>query len=174
MAPNRRVSLSAATQAREGASSPAPVQGSSALDSASERDRPRILLVEDDPDRVMLTMHALEAAEMDIEVEVASDGVQALDVLFQRGWQPDLIFLDLDLPRIDGFEVLARVRAQASARHLPIIVLSSSGNDEDIRASYKLGANSYIRKPVDYIEFRRSIRRASEYWLGLNEAAGPG
>lgn len=134
---------------------------------------PTILLVEDDPNRVVLTCHALEQSGFTNPVVVAKDGVEALELLFddeegEPGVLPGLILLDLKLPRMDGLQVLDRVRADERTRSLPVVVLTSSNEDSDRQACYRRGANSYITKPVDYDEFIEAIEQIGRYWLDLN------
>lgn len=140
-----------------------------------------ILLVEDNPDDAALTLHALETNQITNPVVVARDGVEALDYLFASGVHagrdpgdlPTLVLLDLKLPRIDGLEVLRRLRADARTRLLPVVILTSSDEDEDRLQSYSLGANSYVRKPVDFDEFVRAAGQLGLYWLLLNRAPPP-
>ena len=137
----------------------------------------RILLVEDDPDGVELTLRALEKSNPPSHITVARDGVEALEYLFGTGPQaardldslPQLILLDLKLPRMDGLEVLRRLRADTRTRHIPVVVLTSSTEESDLASSYALGANSYIRKPVDFREFVEAARHLGIYWLRLNQ-----
>jgi two-component system response regulator len=137
-----------------------------------------ILLVEDNPDDEALTLRALQKNNIRNEVVVAHDGVEALDYLFGTGTRagrggvlvPQLILLDLKLPRIDGLEVLRRLRADPATRLLPVVILTSSTEERDLVNSYSLGANSYVRKPVDFGEFTEAIRQLGLYWLILNEA----
>lgn len=137
-----------------------------------------ILLVEDNPDDEALTLRALEKNKILNEVVVAHDGVEALDYLFAEGAyagrdlcvMPEVILLDLKLPKIDGLEVLKRLRADERTRLLPVVILTSSNQEQDIIASYNLGANSYIRKPVDFTQFIDAVRQLGLYWLVLNEA----
>jgi two-component system, response regulator len=137
-----------------------------------------ILLVEDNPDDVDLTLRALRKEGMTAEVAVVSGGLEALDYLLCRGRyegrdperRPAVILLDLKLPGLHGLDVLARLRADRSTSLLPVVVLTSSREESDVSASYALGANSYIRKPVDFDRFRESIRHIATYWLTLNEA----
>ena len=137
-----------------------------------------ILLVEDDPDDVKLTLKALEKSRITNKVEVAWDGVEALDYLFGRGKfegrdlsiMPQLILLDLKMPKLDGIEVLRRMRSDERTKLLPVVVLTTSTEDRDRIESYKLGANSYIRKPVDFYQFAEAIQQLGLYWLVLNEA----
>jgi CheY-like chemotaxis protein len=136
-----------------------------------------ILLVEDNPDDQELTRRALEENDIANEIVVAQDGAEALDYLFGRGrWadrdldvQPQLVLLDLKLPKVDGLEVLRRVRADERTARLPVIVLTSSREESDVAESYGSGANSYVRKPVDFTEFREAVRQVGLYWLLLNE-----
>ncbi len=141
-----------------------------------------ILLVEDNPDDVELTLRAFKKCNIANEVVVARDGVEALDYLFGTGAyagrdlsvMPAVVLLDLKLPRIDGLEVLRRLRADERTRFLPVVVLTSSNEDQDVVNSYQLGANSYIRKPVDFIQFIEAARQLGIYWLLLNEAPPKG
>jgi two-component system response regulator len=135
-----------------------------------------ILLVEDNPDDEALTLRALKKNNILNEVVVARDGVQALDYLFgtgshagrDTGVQPQIILLDLKLPRIDGLEVLRRLRADPRTSLLPVAILTTSNEERDILSSYQLGANSYIRKPVDFEQFMEAVRQLGMYWLVLN------
>lgn len=137
-----------------------------------------ILLVEDNPDDEALTLRALKKKNILNEVIVAHDGVEALDYLFAEGKYagrdenvtPEVILLDLKLPRIDGLEVLRRVRADARTSLLPIVILTSSKEDRDMIESYSLGCNSYIRKPVDFVQFGDAVQQLGLYWLVLNAA----
>jgi CheY-like chemotaxis protein len=141
-----------------------------------------ILLVEDNPDDELLTLRALRANHLGNHVEVARDGVDALDYLFRRGKHaeraegavPQLILLDLKLPKMDGLEVLQRLRANARTRRLPVVVLTSSREEQDIISSYELGANSYVRKPVDFEQFLEAVRQLGLYWLVLSELPNRG
>jgi len=135
-----------------------------------------ILLIEDNPDDEALTLRAFKRSNIMNEVLVVHDGVEALDYLFAQGAYadrdptqlPELVLLDLKLPRIDGLEVLRRLRADARTRLLPVVVLTSSDEERDIVESYSLGANSYIRKPVDFTQFTEAVRQLGLYWLVLN------
>jgi len=137
-----------------------------------------ILLVEDNPDDEALTLRALQKGNIHNEVVVAHDGVEALDYLFATGTYagreaslaPQLVLLDLKLPKIDGLEVLKRLRADEGTRLLPVVILTSSKEEQDLINSYSLGANSYIRKPVDFLQFSQSVQQLGLYWLLLNEA----
>ncbi|MHB1333710.1 MAG: response regulator [Sulfuriferula sp.] len=140
-------------------------------------DKP-ILLVEDNPDDEALTIHALKSNKIGNVVIVARNGVEALDYLFGtgayegRGPQllPAVVLLDLKLPKIDGLEVLRRIRSEARTQLLPVVILTSSTEDEDRLKGYALGANSYVRKPVDFDEFVRAAGQLGLYWLLLNES----
>jgi len=137
-----------------------------------------ILLVEDNPNDVLLTERALKKTHIESELVVARDGVEALDYLFCRqkfdctntACNPQLVLLDLKLPRIDGFEVLKRVRQDAKTRLLPVVVLTSSTEEKDILNSYAFGANSYVCKPVDYNRFVDLIQHLEQFWLILNRS----
>ena len=137
-----------------------------------------ILLVEDNPDDELLAIRALKKNKIMNEVVVARDGAEALDYLFGTGTyegrdtsvMPQVILLDLKLPKIDGLEVLKRLRSDDRTKLLPVVVLTSSKEDRDLNESYRLGANSYIRKPVDFTQFTEAIRQLGLYWLVLNEA----
>jgi two-component system, response regulator len=128
-----------------------------------------ILLVEDNPDDEALTRRALKKNNVQNEMVVAHDGQEALDYLFGSAKLPQLILLDLKLPKIDGLEVLRRLRAEERTRLLPVVVLTSSNEERDLVSSYSLGANSYVRKPVDFKEFTEAARQLGLYWLLLNE-----
>jgi two-component system, response regulator len=136
-----------------------------------------ILLVEDNPDDEALTLRALRKHNIINEVVVARDGAEALDYLFAVGaWSgrdpramPQLVLLDLKLPKIDGLEVLRRIRADERTRLLPVVILTSSNEEKDRIGGYGLGANSYVRKPVNFDEFIEAVRQLGLYWLVLNE-----
>ena len=136
-----------------------------------------ILLVEDNPDDEELTIRALRKNGIVNELVVARDGVQALDYLFGAGnWagrdttrMPAVVLLDLKLPRIDGLEVLERMRAEPRTRFVPVVVLTSSREEQDVLKSYSLCVNSYVRKPVDFLEFNEAVKHLGMYWLLLNE-----
>lgn len=135
-----------------------------------------ILLVEDSPDDQALTLRALKANNIMNPVVLVEDGAEALDYLFatggyagrDAGMLPQVVLLDLKLPKIDGLEVLKRMRADPRTRLLPVVILTSSREDRDVVSGYSLGANSYIRKPVDFSEFREAVRQLGLYWLLLN------
>lgn len=129
-----------------------------------------ILLVEDDPDHELLTIRALKKSNIANEVRVARDGEEAIDALFGTdAVRPQLILLDLKLPKIEGLEVLRRIRDSDATRMLPVVVLTSSDEERDVVRSYKLGVNSYIRKPVNFNDFAEATRQLGMYWLVLNE-----
>ncbi|MBD2353101.1 response regulator [Tolypothrix sp. FACHB-123] len=137
-----------------------------------------ILLVEDNPDDEALAIRALRRNHISNEIVVARDGVEALDYLFGTGVhserdisiKPTVILLDLKLPRIDGLEVLRRLREDKRTSLLPVVVLTTSSEEKDLINSYSLGCNSYIRKPVDFIQFTEAVRQLGMYWLLMNEA----
>ena len=136
-----------------------------------------ILLVEDNPDDVTLTLRAFQKSQITNEVVVVRDGVEALDWLFATGMHadrdphlvPQIILLDLKLPKVDGLEVLRRLRADERTHLLPVVVLTSSDEEQDLIESYRLGCNSYIRKPVNFVQFVESVRQLGLYWLVLNQ-----
>jgi two-component system response regulator len=136
-----------------------------------------ILLVEDNPDDEALTLRAFRKNNVTNEVVVARDGAEALDYLFGTGQyasrdvttMPQVVILDLKLPKIDGLEVLRRLRAAPQTRLLPVVILTSSNEERDRLEGYGLGANSYVRKPVDFAEFVDAVRQLGLYWLLLNE-----
>jgi CheY-like chemotaxis protein len=136
-----------------------------------------ILLVEDDPDDQELTIRAFGRSKLVNELVVVSDGAEAIDFLFCHGKYsdrnseelPTLILLDLKLPKMDGLEVLRRLRQDERTRLIPVIVLTSSREEQDVIESYSLGANSYVRKPVDFVQFTDAVQQLGLYWLLLNE-----
>ena len=133
-----------------------------------------ILLVEDNPDDVELTLHALRRAQVASPVLVARDGAEALEILFGggsalRGRRPRIVLLDLKLPRVSGLEVLERIRGEASTRTLPVVVLTSSGEERDVARAYALGANSYVVKPVEFEKFVAAVGEVGTYWLVRNQ-----
>jgi two-component system response regulator len=136
-----------------------------------------ILLVEDNPSDVGLTLRAFEKNRIQNKLVVAADGQEALDYLFGAGAyagrdtseMPAVILMDLKLPRVDGLEALRRIRSHALTKRLPVVILTSSREDQDVAMSYDLGANSYIRKPVDFQQFAEAVRTLNLYWVVLNE-----
>jgi two-component system response regulator len=136
-----------------------------------------ILLVEDNPDDEALTIRAFRKNSIRNEIVVARDGVEALDLLFGRNGRaalrPQVVLLDLKLPRIDGLEVLRQIRADPAGVTLPVVVLTSSREEHDIVSGYRLGCNSYVRKPVNFDQFVEAARQLGLYWLRLNEYPEP-
>lgn len=136
-----------------------------------------ILLVEDRDDDIALTLRAFEKSRIANDVVVCRDGADALDYLFARGAHaagtelPEVVLLDLNLPKIDGWQVLERIRLDERTKHLPVVTLTSSRADEDILRSYRLGTNAYVRKPVDFAQFVDAVRTLGLFWLLLNETA---
>jgi len=137
-------------------------------------DGPAILLVEDNPDDAELTLRALRRARLAHTVHVARDGVEALDFLFDeegtdRPALPRVVLLDLKLPRIDGLEVLARIRGNERTKKLPVVVITSSREEPDVQKAYGLGVNSYVVKPVEFEKFVAAIGEVGRYWVVLNQ-----
>ncbi len=138
-----------------------------------------ILLIEDNPDDEALTVRALKKNNIANEIIIARDGQEALDYLFGVGpfagrdttQLPQVVLLDLKLPKIDGLEVLKQIRSNPQTQLLPVVVLTSSNEERDIVTSYSLGANSYVRKPVDFAQFMEAARQLGLYWLVLNEVS---
>jgi CheY-like chemotaxis protein len=138
-----------------------------------------ILLIEDNPDDEKLTVRALKRNNILNEVVIARDGVEALEYLFGTGAHagrdvsalPALVLLDLKLPKVDGHEVLRQLRADVRTRRMPVVVLTSSKEEQDLITSYNHGANSYVRKPVDFTQFTEAVRQLGLYWLVLNETS---
>ncbi len=136
-----------------------------------------ILLVEDNPDDEILTVHALKMSGMCNEIIVAHDGVEALEYLFGIGKyegrdtrdQPAVVLLDLNMPRMGGLDVLSRLRDDPRTQHLPVVILTTSREEQDLLASYDRGANSFVRKPVDFEQFTEAAKALGMYWLLLNE-----
>jgi two-component system response regulator len=136
-----------------------------------------ILLVEDNPNDVELTLRAFEKSNVTSEIVVARDGEQAIQYLFRTGphaerdaaAMPEVVLLDMKLPKIDGLGVLRRMRADERTRRLPVVILTSSREERDVTSSYDLGANSFVRKPVDFVEFVDAARQLGLYWLAVNE-----
>ncbi|MBW4658444.1 MAG: response regulator [Drouetiella hepatica Uher 2000/2452] len=128
-----------------------------------------ILLVEDNPDDERLTIRALQRGKIVNEILVARNGEEALDLVFSLEPLPSVVLLDLKLPKIDGLEVLRQIRANERTRLLPVVILTSSSEDRDIVDSYSLGANSYVRKPVEIDPFTEAVRQLGLYWMLINE-----
>ena len=140
------------------------------------KDPPTVLLVEDNPDDEELTIRGFKRANLTNPVAVARDGQEALDYLFGTEEQapkraPAVILLDLKLPRVEGLEVLKRIRAEEHTRRVPVVILTSSTEDRDLASGYDLGANSYIRKPIQFDEFAAAVAQLGVYWLMVNEPA---
>lgn len=136
-----------------------------------------ILLVEDDPDDIELAMHALKRDKISPSVHIARDGVEALDFIFPGGEQagarrdvnlPKVVLLDMKLPRLDGLEVLRRLKADTRTNSIPVVMMTSSREQRDVAESYRLGVNSYIVKPVDFEQFSEAVRKVGHYWVSLN------
>jgi CheY-like chemotaxis protein len=134
----------------------------------------KILLVEDNPDDITLTMRALKSHNITNDVVVAQDGVEAIEYLFGTTTRPApaelpaVVLLDLKLPKINGMEVLQRIRSEERTRLLPVVILTSSDEERDVVDGYSLGANSYVRKPVDFVEFTKAAQQLGLYWLLMN------
>jgi CheY-like chemotaxis protein len=136
-----------------------------------------ILLVEDNPDDEALTIRALRKAHVSNEVIVARDGAEALEYLFAEGKyqgrdmtiQPQIVLLDLKLPKIDGLQVLERIRSDSRTDLIPVVILTTSKEEKDLIGGYRLGANSYVAKPVDFVEFTEAVKSLGMYWLLINE-----
>ena len=136
-----------------------------------------ILLVEDNPDDVELTLRVLNSHHIANEVRVARDGVEALEILFGKpgqapGRMPSVVLLDLKLPKLDGLAVLRRIRAEPATARLPVVIMTTSREERDVIASYELGANSYVQKPVGFEAFAEAVRFLGLYWLLLNVPPG--
>jgi two-component system response regulator len=140
-------------------------------------DEPTILLVEDNPNDMELALHALKKNNLTNHIEIARDGEEALDYIFGTGTHegrnidetPRVILLDLKLPKVDGLEVLKRIKSDLRTRFIPVVILTSSTEERDIVESYDLGVNSYITKPVDFEQFTEAVRQLGMYWLLLNK-----
>ena len=147
-----------------------------------EREEVGILLVEDNPEDVELTLHALRQEKLANRVEVVRDGEEALDFLFCRGSHdsrsfegpPHVVLLDLKLPKVDGLEVLREVKADPRTKAIPVVILTASREERDLVDGYHLGANGYIQKPVGFEEFRNIVKQLGLYWLVVNEPPPPG
>ena len=142
---------------------------------------PQILLIEDDPKDVKLTLHALTEENLANTIHVARDGEEALDFLFCRGefagrsfdHPPRLVLLDLKLPKVNGLEILHEVKGDPRTQAIPVVVLTSSREESDLMKSYKLGANAYIQKPLDFDAFRQAVKQLGLFWLVVNEPPPP-
>jgi len=136
-----------------------------------------ILLIEDNRDDEELTLRALKKNNIMNEVRVARDGQEALDFFFSEGAEnnpvPSVVLLDLKLPKVDGLEVLRRLRSDERTKTQPVVILTSSREEQDVLTGYRLGVNSYIRKPVDFVQFMEAVRQLGLYWLVLNEVPPP-
>jgi CheY-like chemotaxis protein len=140
-----------------------------------------ILLVEDNPEDVELTLHALRQQNLANDIQVVRDGEEALDFLFCRGpysqrsfeSPPRVVLLDLKLPKVDGLEVLREVKSDPRTRAIPVVILTASREEKDMVNGYHLGVNGYIQKPVDFDKFREMVKRLGLYWLVVNEPAPP-
>ncbi len=136
-----------------------------------------ILLVEDDPKDARLTIREIQTAPLNTRIELARDGEEALDYLFRRGTHagraagdmPALILLDLKLPKVDGLEVLREIKFDPSTRAIPVVIMTSSKEEKDMVEGYRLGVNSYIQKPMDFEQFRETMRSVGHYWLSMNQ-----
>jgi CheY-like chemotaxis protein len=131
-----------------------------------------ILLVEDNPDDEALTVRAFARSNVANRIDVSRDGAEALDYLVGSPARPlpTLVLLDLKLPKVDGLEVLRRIRAEERTRNLPVVILTSSREEQDLIESYRLGVNSYVRKPVDFTQFMQAVQTLGLYWLVINES----
>jgi two-component system, response regulator len=135
----------------------------------NEQQELDILLVEDNPNDAELTQRALRKTEIGARLLIARDGAEAIERILTEGLRPRVIFLDLKLPKIDGMEVLRRIRADERTKEIPVVVLTSSQEERDITESYKLGVNSYVVKPVEFDKFYKTVSDLGTYWLVLNK-----
>lgn len=134
--------------------------------------RHSVLLVEDNPDDIQLAERALNRSNVDANLEIARSGQEALKRLSE--WRPRAVFLDLNMPEVSGFEVLRRLRGEPATRSLPIVVLSTSKEPADVERCYDLGANSFVTKPLDFVEFSTVFAKMTEYWVKYNQCDTPG
>lgn len=145
------------------------------------QDEMEILLVEDNPDDVELTMHALRREKLANHIQIVRDGEEALDFLFCRGpyadrtfeHPPRLVLLDLKLPKVDGMEVLREIKNDPRTKAIPVVILTASREEEDLVNSYQLGVNAYIQKPVDFDQFRQTVKQLGLFWLVVNQPPPP-
>jgi CheY-like chemotaxis protein len=140
------------------------------VDSTKQSEEIDILLVEDNPNDAELTQRALRKSEINARLAIARDGAEALEYLFGGHPKPKVVFLDLKLPKIDGIEVLRRVRADARTQSIPVVVLTSSQEERDISECYGLGVNSYVVKPVEFDQFYKVVADLGTYWLAMNKS----
>lgn len=129
---------------------------------------PWLLLVEDDPDLAALTVRVMRRNQVTADLLVCADGAEALSLLLGAAVPPRLVLMDLNLPKMNGLEVLRRLRSDDRTRLLPVVALTSSDEEQDLRAAYQSGVNSYVRKPVDAVQFTEAIRQLCQYWVTLN------
>ncbi|MHA2243658.1 MAG: response regulator [Candidatus Hodarchaeales archaeon] len=127
-----------------------------------------VLLVEDSPDHAFLIKRAISAAIQDLKIQWAKDGEEAVEFVIKRGLKPDLILLDIKMPRMNGFEVLRILKGNKETRYIPIVILSTSANEKDVSRAYTLGTNCYITKPVEIAEFQSKLKSIPLYWLRTN------
>ncbi len=139
-----------------------------------------ILLVEDNPDDLELTLHALRQENLANQIVIARDGEEALDFLFRRGAHarttgppPKMVLLDIKLPKVDGLEVLRQIKSDERTKNIPVVILTSSKEERDVMNGYKLGVNSYIQKPVDFDQFRATVKKLGFYWVVINHPPPP-
>ena len=127
-----------------------------------------VLLVEDSPDHAFLIKRAISAAIQDLKIQWAKDGEEAVEFIIKRGLKPDLILLDIKMPRMNGFEVLRVLKGNKETKYIPIVILSTSANEKDVSRAYSLGTNCYITKPVEIADFQSKLKSIPLYWLRTN------